>query len=80
MWAVFSHSSIDYFSCIADYINLAAKLTESPSTEYSLLDPAVPTTPVKANPVAIPILQPQFILYKYSTSYYDANIALAESS
>lgn len=77
---MFSHNKIGYFSYIADYISRAAKLTESPNTEYSLLDPAVPTTPVNANPVAIPILQPQLIRYKYSTNYYDANIALAESS
>lgn len=43
-------------------ISLAAKLTESPKTEYSLLDPEVPTTPVNTVPVEIPIEQLQLSL------------------
>mgnify|MGYP003330258313 CR=1 FL=1 len=45
------------------YIILADKLTESPNSEYSLLEPLVPTTPQKTNPVAIPILQLQLSFF-----------------
>jgi hypothetical protein len=48
-------------------INLAERFTESPNTEYSRLDPAVPTTPAKTGPVPIPILHLQFIC---SNSYF----------
>ena len=39
----------------AAYIILAERFTESPNSEYSLLEPLVPTTPAKTSPVAIPI-------------------------
>ena len=42
-----SYSQID--------ISLLAKLTDVPRTEYSLLDPAEPTTPANTTPVVIPI-------------------------
>ena len=45
----------------ACYINLAAKLTVSPITEYSRLDPDVPTTPANTVPVAIPTETEHFI-------------------
>lgn len=65
---------------MADYISLAAKLTESPITLYSLLDPLVPTTPVNTVPVAIPILHLHFIAASCSTSKNPANTALVASS
>lgn len=59
--AVFSSMIIFFSASIqALYISLADKLTESPKTEYSLLDPAVPTTPANTIPVAIPMLHLQF--------------------
>ena len=72
----------------AAYINLAAKFTESPITEYlkniynkySLLDPLVPTTPANTNPVAIPILHLQFIFDNSSYMACDVRIALVGSS
>ena len=36
---------LDFFCPQAACMNLADRLTESPSTEYSLLEPLVPTTP-----------------------------------
>ena len=58
---VSQHIIFLYVSVQANYINLAAKLTESPNTEYSLLEPLVPTTPANTVPVAIPILHLQLI-------------------
>ncbi len=52
----------------AYYINLADKFTESPIIEYSLLEPAVPTTPEKAKPVEIPI---EGFFFKYSNTSYN---------
>lgn len=54
-------------SSIAAYMNLADRLTQSPSTEYSLLDPLVPTTPVNTTPVVIPTEQEQSILFNSLT-------------
>lgn len=54
----------------AAYINLAERFTESPKTEYSLLEPAVPTTPANTEPVPMPILHLQSIL---SSSYRRVN-------
>lgn len=48
------HMSLFTLSEHAHDIRRAAKLTESPSTEYSLLDPLVPTTPANTLPVATP--------------------------
>ena len=65
---------------IAAYISLAAKLTESPMTLYSLLDPLVPTTPVNTVPVAIPILHLHLMAASCSTNRKPANTALVASS
>ncbi len=52
---------------MAAYMNLAERLTQSPRTEYSLLEPLVPTTPVNTTPVVIPIEQEQSILFNSLT-------------
>lgn len=78
--AVSVHKSIFYTdSSHAAYINLAAKLTESPITEYSLLEPLVPTTPANTVPVTIPIEQLHDILGNSYLINYAVNIALTES-
>lgn len=61
-------------------MNLADKLTESPNTEYSLLDPLVPTTPVNTVPQVIPIEQEQSILLSSLTISIAVNTPLAGSS
>jgi hypothetical protein len=70
------------FSTHAHYIILAAKFTESPITEYSLLLPLVPTTPENTNPVAIPIeiFTGGFLLFNSLISENPHNVALTGSS
>ena len=62
------------------YITLAAKLTTSPRTENSFLEPEVPTTPENTTPVAIPILHQQSNFYSSCRILSPQNIALAASS
>jgi hypothetical protein len=54
-------------------MSLAERLTESPRTEYSLLEPAVPTTPARTIPVAMPILHLQL---RKASSYLSINPAM----
>lgn len=61
-------------------MSLAARLTESPSTEYSRLDPLVPTTPAKTVPVAIPIEHGHLIFYSSRDILKAVKIALVASS
>ena len=65
--------------CIAIYINRAAKLTQSPNIEYSLLDPLVPITPQNATPVDIPIAHLHLIFLNSCSIKKDDCIALTES-
>ena len=52
---------------------------QSPNTEYSLLEPLVPTTPQNAVPVAIPILHLQLIFFNSSSNKNAVYIALTAS-
>lgn len=61
-------------------MSLALRLTSSPRTEYSLLDPEVPTTPAKTVPVAIPILTGQASFFNSFTRRKAVRMALAASS
>lgn len=54
----------------------AAKLTQSPNTEYSLLLPEVPTTPQYATPVDIPIATLHFIFFNSDSNKKADYIAL----
>ena len=58
----------------------ADKLTESPSAEYSLLDPLVPTTPANTTPVVIPIEHEQLIFFNSLTISTAVNTPLIGSS
>ena len=65
---------------MASPINLAAKLTLSPRTEYSLLEPDVPTIPAKHLPQVIPQETLVLIFLSSLYNYPAAIIALAGSS
>lgn len=64
---------------VAICIKRAAKLTQSPKIEYSLLDPLVPTTPQNAVPVDTPMAQRHLIFLNYSSKINAVNKALTAS-